>query len=74
MQQAPLKVEGDQALEGKAWPKEGAIEFKDYSTRYRKELELVVQDFNIVIKGGEKVSLVCNKPISAYCTLLDKLY
>jgi len=57
-QEAALEVESDQTLENKSWPKEGEIEFENYSTRYRKELELVVQDFNIIIKGGEKIGVV----------------
>lgn len=40
----------------KEWPSEGCVEFKKYSTKYRKELPLVVKDVNVTLKAGEKVS------------------
>jgi len=40
------------------WPQDGAIEYKNYSTRYRKGLPLVVQNISIDIKGGEKIGVV----------------
>lgn len=39
----------------KSWPNEGAIEFHDYSTRYRQGLPLVVKNINVQLKAGEKV-------------------
>jgi len=32
--------------------------FEQYSTRYRAELDLVVKNISVDIKGGEKVGLV----------------
>nr|XP_039268709.1 multidrug resistance-associated protein 1-like isoform X3 [Styela clava] len=40
------------------WPKDGTISFRNYSTRYRKELDLVVKDIEVNIKGGEKIGIV----------------
>lgn len=33
------------------WPATGAIEFNNYSTRYRPELELVLKDINVTFVG-----------------------
>ena len=40
------------------WPSRGEVDFVDYSTRYRENLEPVLQEVNISIKGGEKVGIV----------------
>ncbi|XP_060076556.1 multidrug resistance-associated protein 1-like [Ylistrum balloti] len=42
----------------KTWPEDGAIRFKDYSTRYRPGLELVLNGVSCVMHGGEKVGIV----------------
>lgn len=41
-----------------SWPNEGKITFKDYSTRYRPDLPLVVHNLSFSIKAGEKVGIV----------------
>ena len=41
-----------------AWPEQGAISFRNYSTRYREDLNEVLQDLNLTIKGGEKIGVV----------------
>ena len=38
------------------WPADGAIDFNNYSTRYRDGLPLVVKNISIQILPGEKVS------------------
>ena len=38
------------------WPTEGVITFKNYSTRYRPGLELVLKNMTCTIQSGEKVS------------------
>lgn len=38
------------------WPAEGNVEFTDYSVRYREELDLVLRNISLKVKGGEKVS------------------
>ncbi|ORZ34042.1 hypothetical protein BCR44DRAFT_1436994 [Catenaria anguillulae PL171] len=41
-----------------SWPQEGRIEFKNYSTRYREGLPLVLDGVNVVIEPGAKVGIV----------------
>ncbi|MCJ1418249.1 hypothetical protein MMC32_004596 [Xylographa parallela] len=40
------------------WPSQGAVEFKDYSTRYRPGLNLVLKNVNLDIKPHEKIGVV----------------
>ena len=40
-----------------AWPKEGAVTFDKYETRYRDGLDLVLKGISYSVKPGEKVSL-----------------
>ena len=37
------------------WPKEGEIEFVDYSTRYPEDTRLVLRNLNFKVNGSEKV-------------------
>ncbi|KAL5011003.1 hypothetical protein ScPMuIL_013308 [Solemya velum] len=39
-----------------SWPDSGVVEFKNFSTRYREGLELVLKNITAHIKSGEKVS------------------
>ena len=41
-----------------SWPAHGAIEFSNYSTRYRPGLDLVLKDINLDIKAREKIGVV----------------
>ena len=40
------------------WPRSGGIQFVDYSTRYRPELDLVLKGLTFDIKSGENVGIV----------------
>ena len=40
------------------WPSSGHITFNQYSTRYRKGLDLVLRDISVDILGGTKVSII----------------
>ncbi|KAI1076106.1 P-loop containing nucleoside triphosphate hydrolase protein [Whalleya microplaca] len=40
------------------WPAQGAVEFVDYSTRYRKELDPVLKNVTFKIQPREKVGIV----------------
>jgi ATPase subunit of ABC transporter with duplicated ATPase domains len=40
------------------WPDQGAVAFRDVEIRYRPELPSVVRNFNLQIRGGEKVGVV----------------
>ncbi|KAL1780294.1 canalicular multispecific organic anion transporter 2 [Sigmodon hispidus] len=54
--EAPWVVEGSRAPEG--WPTRGAVEFRNYSVRYRPGLELVLKNLTLNVQGGEKVGIV----------------
>ncbi|KAI1359531.1 metal resistance protein YCF1 [Xylaria arbuscula] len=41
-----------------AWPANGAVEFRNYSTRYREGLDLVLKNINLDIKSHEKIGVV----------------
>ncbi|XP_056662176.1 multidrug resistance-associated protein 1 isoform X2 [Monodelphis domestica] len=40
------------------WPQQGRVEFRDFSLRYREDLDLVLKHVNVTIEGGEKVGIV----------------
>uniref|UniRef100_A0A8C9W2Y9 Multidrug resistance-associated protein 1 n=1 Tax=Scleropages formosus TaxID=113540 RepID=A0A8C9W2Y9_SCLFO len=40
------------------WPTNGYIEIRNFSLRYRDDLELALKDVNVTIEGGEKVGIV----------------
>lgn len=54
--EAPSIVEGHRPPAH--WPNEGCVEFKDYSTRYRPELDLVLKNINLSVKSREKIGIV----------------
>ena len=41
-----------------SWPSQGGVKFKNYSTRYREGLDLVLRDVNLDIKPHEKIGVV----------------
>lgn len=55
-QEAPQEI--PEANLDPAWPKSGAIEFKDATLRYREGLPIVLKDINLSLKGGEKTAIV----------------
>ncbi|KAJ2716063.1 hypothetical protein H4R19_000855 [Coemansia spiralis] len=40
------------------WPAQGALEFKDYSARYREALDLVLKGLSFSVLPGQKVGIV----------------
>ncbi|KAF9581949.1 hypothetical protein BGW38_000856, partial [Lunasporangiospora selenospora] len=40
------------------WPSQGWIEFKNYSTRYRQGMDLVIKNVSFKVQPGEKVGIV----------------
>ncbi|KAG0085747.1 Multidrug resistance-associated protein 1 [Podila epicladia] len=42
----------------KNWPHKGHIVFRNYSTRYREGLDLVIKNISIDIRPGEKIGIV----------------
>lgn len=41
-----------------SWPDQGAISFSDYSTRYAENLDPVLKNITLDIKGNEKIGIV----------------
>jgi ABC-type multidrug transport system fused ATPase/permease subunit len=41
-----------------SWPAKGEVDFKNYSTRYREGLDLVLKNINLDIKTHEKIGVV----------------
>ncbi|KAI9207232.1 P-loop containing nucleoside triphosphate hydrolase protein [Polychytrium aggregatum] len=41
-----------------SWPRHGAIEFKNYSTRYRPGLDLVLKNLSFNVRPKEKIGIV----------------
>ncbi|ETE72132.1 Multidrug resistance-associated protein 1, partial [Ophiophagus hannah] len=40
------------------WPQEGRVEFRGYGLRYRSDMDPVLRDISVVVRGGEKVGIV----------------
>ena len=40
------------------WPSRGIIEFKDYTFRYRSELDPVLKNINLRIESKEKIGVI----------------
>ncbi|KAM9261649.1 ATP-binding cassette sub-family C member 6 [Cariama cristata] len=53
--EAPWALSGK--LQGQAWLTEGRIEFRNYSLRYRPNLELALKHVNLTIHGQEKIGI-----------------
>lgn len=62
MEYSSLKTEAPEVIESNRpadnWPSDGRIQFKDYSTRYREGLELVLKNITLSIAKKEKVGIV----------------
>ncbi|GEQ70471.1 hypothetical protein JCM33374_g4148 [Metschnikowia sp. JCM 33374] len=54
--EAPEVIEDHRPRE--AWPEKGELVFKNYSTRYRPELDLVLKGISMNIKPHEKIGIV----------------
>jgi ABC-type multidrug transport system fused ATPase/permease subunit len=52
----PMVEENDEKL--KNWPENGKIEFKNFSTRYRPDTDIVLKNINFNVKGNEKIGIV----------------
>ncbi|NXK44825.1 MRP1 protein, partial [Chauna torquata] len=48
----------EQTAPASTWPEEGKVEFRGYGLRYREDLDLVLKNINVTIKGGEKIGIV----------------
>ncbi|KAH3665603.1 hypothetical protein OGAPHI_003791 [Ogataea philodendri] len=54
--EAPPIIENSRPAQN--WPFRGTIEFKEYSARYRPELDLVLKNINISVNEKEKIGIV----------------
>ncbi|KAH7888221.1 P-loop containing nucleoside triphosphate hydrolase protein, partial [Phlebopus sp. FC_14] len=55
------------------WPGEGEVEFREYSTRYRPELDLVLKGISLTIKPKEKIG-ICGRTGAGKSSLLLALF
>lgn len=55
-QEAPAHIE--ETTPAANWPSQGAVEFINYSTSYRKDLDAVLKNVTFKISAGEKVGIV----------------
>ncbi|KAJ3096968.1 hypothetical protein HDU97_005396, partial [Phlyctochytrium planicorne] len=55
-QEAPYRIAATQPPA--TWPEHGAIQFNQYSTRYRAGLDVVLNNVSFNIKPGEKIGVV----------------
>lgn len=55
------------------WPSKGEIEFDHFSTRYRKDLDLVLKDLNFKVEGQEKVG-ICGRTGAGKSSLSMSLF
>ncbi|KAG0042983.1 Multidrug resistance-associated protein 1, partial [Gryganskiella cystojenkinii] len=56
-QEAPSEMAVDASLPAN-WPDQGRVTFKNYSTRYRQGLELVIKNLSFEVQPSEKVGIV----------------
>ncbi|KAJ2820688.1 hypothetical protein IWW50_004958, partial [Coemansia erecta] len=54
--EAPEVIEDHRTSE--SWPEQGIVEFKDYSTRYREGLDLVLKGLSFRVLPNQKVGIV----------------
>ncbi|KAG6908348.1 hypothetical protein DXG01_005166 [Tephrocybe rancida] len=69
--EAPLEI--PETKPSGVWPSHGQVEFRQYSTRYRAELELVLKDISFVIIPKEKIG-VCGRTGAGKSSLLLALF
>ncbi|KAJ5602624.1 hypothetical protein N7537_005580 [Penicillium hordei] len=48
----------EESRPGSDWPSQGAVEFNNYTTRYRSDLDPVLKEVSFSVKAGEKVGIV----------------
>ncbi|KAJ1723570.1 hypothetical protein LPJ53_002093 [Coemansia erecta] len=48
----------DDSRPAESWPQDGTVEFRNYSTRYREGLDLVLKDMSFSVQPMQKVGIV----------------
>ncbi|KAI9440473.1 P-loop containing nucleoside triphosphate hydrolase protein [Lactarius indigo] len=69
--EAPYEVPEAQPEGG--WPSEGRVEFRNYSLKYRPELELVLKNISLIMHPGEKIG-ICGRTGAGKSSLLLALF
>lgn len=54
----PVEPDDDEVPSDPEWPAKGQISYEGFSTRYRPELDLVLNNFDLNVEPSEKVGLV----------------
>ncbi|GAV06290.1 hypothetical protein RvY_16304 [Ramazzottius varieornatus] len=70
-QEAPWDVPATKPVTD--WPESGHVQFQNYGVRYRGNLNLVLEDVNCVVMGGEKVG-VCGRTGAGKSSLISALF
>ncbi|KAF8735100.1 hypothetical protein AX14_002716 [Amanita brunnescens Koide BX004] len=69
--EAPQEIPENKPVD--KWPSKGEVEFRNYSTKYRPELDLVLKDISMTIKPKEKIG-VCGRTGAGKSSLLLALF
>ncbi|KAG2035311.1 P-loop containing nucleoside triphosphate hydrolase protein [Suillus americanus] len=69
--EAPYEIPEDKPAS--EWPTAGEVEFREYSARYRPELDLVLKDISMTIKPREKIG-ICGRTGAGKSSLLLALF
>ncbi|KAG1731999.1 P-loop containing nucleoside triphosphate hydrolase protein [Suillus paluster] len=69
--EAPYEIAENQPAS--EWPTAGEVEFREYSARYRPELDLVLKDISMTIKPKEKIG-ICGRTGAGKSSLLLALF
>lgn len=69
--EAPYEIEENKP--GPSWPHEGNITFKNYTARYRPELDPSLKDVNLHIKGGDNIG-ICGRTGAGKSTVTLALF
>ncbi|PPQ65474.1 hypothetical protein CVT26_000114 [Gymnopilus dilepis] len=69
--EAPLELPESKPLGN--WPSEGTVEFRNYSTRYRSGLDLVLKNIELKINAREKIG-ICGRTGAGKSSLLLALF
>ncbi|KAG0695819.1 P-loop containing nucleoside triphosphate hydrolase protein [Suillus ampliporus] len=69
--EAPYEIPDNKPVS--EWPTVGEVEFREYSARYRPELDLVLKDISMTIKPKEKIG-ICGRTGAGKSSLLLALF